>query len=129
MTDYISREAAMNVPPLPKEYRGFTTMNLDDAYELGWDDALQNLKDLPAADVRPVVRGKNITENNPADEFLCSKCGIIIQDWSMVEMDWDVGELTNHEYVFRFCPNCGADMREEAEENAPTIIPAEGKEE
>lgn len=63
-----------------------------------------------AKDVRPVKEGENITENNPVDEFVCSKCGIILEDWSRVEIDEDDGERTNHEYVFRFCPNCGAKM-------------------
>lgn len=32
-------------------------MNLDDAYEAGWNDALENLRNIPAAeDVLPVVR-------------------------------------------------------------------------
>lgn len=65
---------------------------------------------IPAANVRPVKEGKNITENNTVDEFVCSECGIIIEDWSRVEIDEDDGERTNHEYVFRFCPNCGAMM-------------------
>lgn len=62
------------------------------------------------ADVQPAKEGKNITENNPVDEFVCSKCGIILEDWSRVEIDEDDGERTNHEYVFQFCPQCGADM-------------------
>lgn len=102
MTDYISREAAMNVPPLPKEYRGFTTMNLDDAYELGWDDALQNLKDLPAADVRPVVRGE--WETNMWF-ITCSVCGYTSADTD------DEGDRIATNY----CPNCGADMRKEGD--------------
>lgn len=56
MAEYIEREAAMLTPVLPKAYRQYQTGNLDDAYECGWDDALHNLKSLPAADVAPVVR-------------------------------------------------------------------------
>lgn len=56
MAEYIEREAAMLTPVLPKEYRRYQTYNLDDAYELGWEDALNNLKNAPAADVAPVVR-------------------------------------------------------------------------
>ena len=81
-----------------------------------WDghteDDVTRLLSLPV--VRPVKEGENITENNPVDEFVCSECGIIIEDWSRVEIDEADGERTNHEYVFRFCPNCGAAMTEEA---------------
>ena len=53
------------------------------------------IKSIPAADVRPVVRGKWITVKHPLYE--CSICGAVYQD---------VG------YGFNYCPNCGADMRE-----------------
>ena len=56
MTKCIEREAAMLTPVLPKTHRQYQTDNLDDAYECGWYDALSNLKNLPAADVVPVVR-------------------------------------------------------------------------
>lgn len=55
MAEYIEREAAMTVPVLPKEYRTYPTANLDDAYEAGWNDALENLRNIPAEDVLPVV--------------------------------------------------------------------------
>ena len=96
MDDYISREAA-------KEFLKRAIFGADNKIDK-WVDSI------PAADVRPVNDGENITENNPVDEFVCSKCGIILEDWSMVEIDEDDGERTNHEYVFRFCPNCGAKM-------------------
>lgn len=57
MAEYIERKAAMTVPVLPKEYRTYQTSNLDDAYEAGWNDALENLRNIPAAEnVLPVVR-------------------------------------------------------------------------
>lgn len=51
MAEYIEREAAMTTPVLPKEYRKYQTDNLDDAYEQGWLDALDNLKNAPAVSV------------------------------------------------------------------------------
>lgn len=67
------------------------------------------------ADVRPVVRGKNIGEEyDEVDQFVCSECGIELQGWVSVEHDEDTWETTYHEYRLNFCPNCGADMREES---------------
>lgn len=56
MAEYIEKEAAMLTPVLPKEHRRYQTSNLDDVYEQGWVDALDNLKNAPADDVAPVVR-------------------------------------------------------------------------
>ena len=41
------------------------------------------------------------------DQFVCRNCGIELQDWHRVTRD-DDGEEYHLEYVFRFCPNCGA---------------------
>ena len=43
------------------------------------------------------------------DQFVCSNCGIELQDWHRVERDED-GDITYHEYEFNYCPNCGAKM-------------------
>lgn len=73
--------------------------------------SVKNLKDIPAADVAPVVHGTNIGEDyDDCDQFVCSNCGIELQDWTRVERDLDDGEITHHEYTFRYCPNCGAKM-------------------
>lgn len=57
----------------------------------------------------PLPKGHN--ENNDyaeCDKFVCSECGIELQDWHRVERDIDDGDITYHEYTFRYCPNCGA---------------------
>jgi hypothetical protein len=105
MTDYISREAMINLVE-------------DDGHaneiDLGWPDGnmafVEMIKELPAADVRPVVRGKwrlggygQISDATVKwyDQFLqggflyCSVC------------------KGRSSLKFNFCPNCGADMREE----------------
>lgn len=45
------------------------------------------------------------------DQFICSECGIELQDWARIERDEDTGEVTHHEYEFKYCPNCGAKVR------------------
>ena len=42
------------------------------------------------------------------DQFVCSNCGIELQDWHRVERDEDDGDVTYHQYEFKYCPNCGA---------------------
>ena len=107
MSDYISRADALAA-----------FEKVEDLYDPEWgnkrytpDDVEEIINDVPAADVWPLQVGENITENNPVDEFVCSECGIILEDWSKVEIDEDDGERTNHEYAFRYCPNCGKPMK------------------
>lgn len=54
------------------------------------------IESFPAADVRPVRRGKWVHEGS--DVWRCSEC-----DYGI--MPWNAG--------VNFCPNCGAEMREE----------------
>lgn len=49
---------------------------------------------IPAADVRPVKRGKWIDTDNYYQRWKCSVCGCHTRDAAP-----------------NFCPNCGADMR------------------
>lgn len=50
---------------------------------------------------------ENINEDYAdCDQFKCSECQIELQDWHRVERD-DDGEVSYHEYTFRYCPHCG----------------------
>lgn len=91
MVDYISREAAI----------ALTDQHcFESCYDAEWME--EALKDIPAADVRPVVRGEWKKAFADHEAFgvrpfyrYCSKCN----------------EVTVHQY--NFCPNCGADMKGE----------------
>ena len=77
MAEYIEKEAAMLTPVLPKEHRRYQTSNLDDVYEQGWVDALDNLKNAPAYDVAPVVRCRDCANfrQNAHGVCWCDKYG------------------------------------------------------
>ena len=66
-------------------------------------------REVPESSVTPTTKkcynlNKDYAE---CDQFVCSNCGIELLDWRRVEHDED-GDITYHEYEFRFCPNCGA---------------------
>ena len=63
----------------------------------------RQINSIPAADVRPVVRGKWMRElaDNRWANHICSVCGYMKNTDIHVRMDYN------------FCPNCGADMRPE----------------
>ena len=62
---------------------------------------------------------KNITENNPVDEFIWSECGFMTEDFSRIEIDEDFEEgiyyeeRNHYEFEIKYCPNCGAKVVEE----------------
>lgn len=44
------------------------------------------------------------------DEFICTNCGINLQNWEAVECYGD--DTVHYTYAFRYCPNCGAKIDE-----------------
>jgi len=68
------------------------------------------LRGIPAADVRPVVRGKWIQTTLPMgwEDDECAECSVCGEDFVLDE--WSMDDFTN---TMNFCPNCGADMRGE----------------
>lgn len=49
MGDLISKQAAISLPPKPREDRYFQTQSLDDAYEYGWRDLQGCIEKMPPA--------------------------------------------------------------------------------
>lgn len=94
-TEYIEKQEAVTIPVLPKEHREYQTMNLDDAYENGWLDALECVRKLPPADVRPVVRSR--WKKNDNGTYSCERCHSWIPEEQRHYANW--------------CLYCAADMR------------------
>lgn len=63
--DLISRQAATTIPILPKEHRRYQTMNIDDAYDLGWLDYQNCIEKLPPEQLEHI-------QNNSV--HLCDSC-------------------------------------------------------
>lgn len=88
--------------------------NAIDACLDGWNntanDCVENIRSIPAADVRPVVRAHWYWDKNGMDRNIgawrCSACKAISPMW------WNA-DCANpmHKSGHCFCPNCGADMR------------------
>lgn len=104
MSDYISREAALAFHDelavlLCKDVvTGDVMSATKDA------DLVKYLLSIPAADVRPVQKGKWTKELHPKVRYNQYKCSIC-------------GEFSGHNsegWIWKpnYCPNCGADMRE-----------------
>lgn len=114
MAEYIEKQAVISLPVLPKEHRHYQTMNLDDAYEDGWFDAIECVEKIPPADVRPVVRGKWIKVSGyftPGGDpvWECSECGKGRHVYG-VEHGTYGADISDGQWVA--CPNCGARMED-----------------
>ena len=77
------------------------------AYEMGWNDALDAVADsAPTVDAEPVRHGRwtnisvSVTGNSSAE---CSRCGAVVHDC-----------FSN---TINYCPNCGAKMDGERRED------------
>ena len=58
----------------------------------------------PTVEAEPISHGRNITTEHPADEFICSECGIYLTDFLRIE------DTACYEYTMKYCSNCGAKM-------------------
>ena len=105
MAEYIDREAvhqALN--KAPTGYWG------SEGHLVYADDAHKQIDAIPAANVREVKRGKwekTVGENGVTSAYRCSICGF--ED--------------NRYALFNYCPNCGADMREQEAKEEPAPGP------
>lgn len=98
--EYIEREAAIAViEEKQKElcpvgmYSRHAVYGSDREKFDAWQEIIDTLEAIPAADVRPVVRGQWV-------DGKCNQCGEHAPFWSMA---------TTY-YRSRYCPNCGAVM-------------------
>lgn len=71
-----------------------------------------NPDNVPSVTPAPKKCHNENRDYDSCDQFVCSNCGIELQDWHAVERSED-GDITFHEYEFKYCPNCGAKMEVE----------------
>ena len=72
-----------------------------DAYNEGIDAVIRRIDSVPTADVKPVVHGEWIKED---DGYTCSVC-------KMFHDGYYDNPKFDFAYMHDFCPICGADMR------------------
>ena len=109
--EYIEREAAIDA--LTEQNLVVHMDSVNDGLVASCHRSAQRvIANIPAADVRPVVRGKWIEHNYDPEylscDFSCSECNVYLEEYYFGEGQWP-GKTDHY-----FCPNCGADMREES---------------
>ena len=75
--------------------------------------AVNLLDKVPVEKVSEIRRGKNITQINPVDEFICSECGFMCEDLTEKVYDEEGDYFYHREYEVKYCPGCGAKIIEE----------------
>lgn len=101
MPEYVSKEIAAQIamsyaPPSDVDFDCWRRREKSWEYER-CEKIAKAIQNAPAADVRPVVRGKWRLYSPLTDTYECNKCGYQVIDES---------------FCTNFCSNCGADMRE-----------------
>lgn len=71
------------------------------------DFLIEFLSNLPTIDAEPVRNGKWIKSEVPCEEFICSECGGAC--WYY--------DVNKNVLKSKYCPNCGAKMIVEDDEN------------
>jgi hypothetical protein len=104
MKEYIEREAAIEAiknlyPGIPLVKRNMERWHSENKAYFECESAIEKL---PAADVRPVVKAEWVYTDR--SRLVCSNCGNPVA-FALKEDGWHHGD---------YCPNCGADMREES---------------
>ena len=104
MSEYIEREALLK-----------HAISLNNPHELGENVVpVSDIEAAPAADVAPVVHGEWREDTDPADgDLRCTHCGIA---WpKCVQKQIEEQGIWTLQTLFKYCPNCGAKMDKEAE--------------
>lgn len=107
MSDYISREAAIAYIREQSEelQKAFEELGGESGiYADAYNDLAEDFHRIPAADVEPVRPMGMMRYNKIFDWQQCSVCGATINSTIYVSEDYNLdGEI-------HFCPNCGAKM-------------------
>ena len=107
MSEYIEREALLrkfNHDDMENDGHDFVHLNV----------ARKAIEEAPAADVAPVAHGEWREDTDPADgDLRCTHCGIA---WpKCVQKQIEEQGIWTLQTLFKYCPNCGAKMDKEAE--------------
>lgn len=92
MSDYILREDAIEAHCMNCQ-----CIDQEDDKSACWCMGKDRINQIPAADVRPVVRGEWLEPDDDYGYLECSVCE----------------ESSPNDERWNFCPNCGADMRKQ----------------
>lgn len=104
MAEYICREAIID--DLEKEIEaGNVALDEDVWINKGLRIAIRDIKDIKAADVQPVKRGRWESSQRTIETgtVYCSNCAI---EYYISDLQ-TVGDCNG---IVHYCPNCGADM-------------------
>lgn len=105
MAEYIEREAAYAAAAL------IALTSIDRKMTCG--EVKKIMESIPAADVKPVVRGEWVRMSDAdGDYYCCSTCGNELPRYAITQVTVD-NPFPKLESIYKtpFCPNCGADMR------------------
>lgn len=137
MDDLISRQAAITLPIMPKEYRKHKPIDCDDAYEQGWSDCQSCIGRLPAAEPSTTLMNVEVGVDKESLRKAMEEAELTLLPtekrgkWIQQDHNYKYGNVSTclyfapvcsecentGDFKMNYCPNCGADMRGEQDEN------------
>ena len=75
-------------------------------------EIMSDMLHLPSVYPKPKTGHNCNKDYADCDQFVCSECGIELQDWHKVVRDDEYDDISYQEYAFRFCPSCGCEIKE-----------------
>lgn len=67
--------------------------------------------DLATSKLSLIGNTENLSDIAFCDKFVCKNCGLHLEDWCQInkeEYEDDYVDKIMSEYIFKFCPECGA---------------------
>lgn len=112
--EYHLRDATKMVPLSLEQLREVPHGKIKDSTLQNIGNRANEIASPPARIDRSKWTTKNITDQHPVDQFICSECGAIFEDFSLCKIDEDSGDKEYYEYELKFCPACGRAATKEA---------------
>jgi hypothetical protein len=113
MDEYISKQSVLDYLNGYLHSIGEYNLLLDIGQRRALTNAIQDISAIKTSDVQSVVDTENMA--TVSDEFICKKCGIYLIDYSKVVMAEDNDgyiDEQHYEYEPKFCPECGAKVKD-----------------
>lgn len=110
--EYISKKKALNLIEHNDKVFHYADKQYEDIVYATTQKICVAVADMQAADVQPVIETEDLA--TATEQFICKNCGIRVENFDKVILEEDNDGYIDKlfcEYIFKFCPECGAKVK------------------